>query len=238
MCWRIFAPRLLPGRSTHFPVRFCRSGVSPRRIVATRQKLQGAKNKKRHRSASHCCNTRSRLSTIREQGWRRQGRWDTLSTVKTSVSEPAPTTIAPSRGIRLAGLTGFLFAILQSICTAVLALSGVRVAIGLTALAAASGIYAPAKGFHQDAIRIPMLVVGSLGAIANLAVLFRVWHLRSRSSAHWRRRTLSKRERTSERLQLALAVLTLLLVGLEFWTHSLVHRTGSPPASQTQSTAR
>jgi hypothetical protein len=127
-------------------------------------------------------------------------------------------------------LAGFVFAILQSLCTAVLAVSGVRVAIGLTALAAASGIYAPPKGFHQDAIRIPMLAVGALGAIVNLAVLFRVWSLRSRASASWRRRALSRKERRSERLQLALAILTLVLVWLEVWTHTLVHRTGPPPA--------
>jgi hypothetical protein len=95
--------------------------------------------------------------------------------------------------------------------------------------AAASGIYAPAKGFHQDAIRIPMLIVGTLGAIVNLAVLFRVWSLRKRSSGNWRRRTLSAKERRSERLQLALAILTLVLVGLETWTHKMVHRTGPPP---------
>jgi hypothetical protein len=152
------------------------------------------------------------------------------STVKTPDLDSASTTTSPSLGIRLAGLTGFLFAVLQSICTAVLAVSGLRVAIGLTALAAASGIYAPARGFHQDAIRIPMLIVGSLGAVINLAVLFRTRHLRNRASAGWRRRTLSRRERRWETLQVAMAVLTLLLVGLESWTHTMVHRTGSPPA--------
>ncbi len=57
-----------------------------------------------------------------------------------------------------------MFALLQSLCTAVLTISGIRVAIGLSALAAASGIYAPAKGWHQDAIRIPMLIVATIGA--------------------------------------------------------------------------
>ena len=123
-----------------------------------------------------------------------------------------------------------VFALLQSACTAVLAISGLRVAIGLTALAAASGVYAPAKGFHQDAIRIPMLIVGALGALINLAVLVRVWRLRARASARWRRREISKKERRSERLQLALAIATLLLVGLETWTHHKMHRTGPPPA--------
>lgn len=145
-------------------------------------------------------------------------------------TETAPIVTAPSRGVRLAGLSGFVFALIQSLCTAVLAVSGIRVAIGLTALAAASGIYAPARGFHQDAIRIPMLVVGAVGALVNLAVLFQIWRLRARASADWRRREVSQKERRSERLQLALAVVTLVLVGLETWTHTVVHRTGPSPA--------
>jgi hypothetical protein len=129
------------------------------------------------------------------------------------------------------GRTSLLFALLQSLCTAVLTISGIRVAIGLTALAAAGGIYAPARGYHQDAIRIPMLIVASAGAILNLAILAWIRHLRSRPSAQWRRREISAGERRSERIQVALAVLTLILVGLETWTHTIVHRTGPPPAA-------
>jgi len=121
-----------------------------------------------------------------------------------------------------------VFAVLQSACTAVLALSGVRVAIGLAGLAAASTVYGPARGFHQDAIRIPMLFVGAASALLNMAILFRVWHLRSRASAGWRRRTLSPRERRSERLQLALSLLTLVLVGAETVTHHMMHRADIP----------
>ena len=67
--------------------------------------------------------------------------------------------------------TTLIVALLQSACTAVLTISGLRVAIGLSALAAASGIYAPAKGFHQDAIRIPMLILATISAVLNLGVL-------------------------------------------------------------------
>src|ERR1700739_671824 len=62
------------------------------------------------------------------------------------------------RQIRTIGWTSVLFALLQSLCTAVLTISGIRVAIGLSALAAASGVYAPARGFYQDGSGIPMLV--------------------------------------------------------------------------------
>ena len=141
--------------------------------------------------------------------------------------------IEEPKGMRVVSGASFLFALLQSLCTAVLTLSGIRVAIGLSALAAASGIYAPARGWHQDAIRIPMLILAAVGAIVNLAVLAWIWHLRARPSAQWRRREIGKKERRSERLQVALAVVTLVLVGLETWTHPMVHRSGPPPAVQT-----
>lgn len=130
---------------------------------------------------------------------------------------------------RVLGWTSVLFALLQSLCTAVLTISGVRVAIGLSALAAASGIYAPAKGWHQDAIRIPMLIVATAGAVINLAVIWWIRHLRNRPSAQWRRRAPSAREKRSVRLQVALAIVTLVLVGVETWTHTLVHRKRPPP---------
>ncbi len=127
--------------------------------------------------------------------------------------------------------TSLLFALLQSLCTAVLTISGIRVAIGLTALAAAGGIWAPAARLHQDAIRIPMLTVAAAGAIVNLAVLAWIRHLRSRPSAQWRRREIGPKQRRSERLQVVLAILTLVLVGLEIWSHAIIHRTGPPPAA-------
>ena len=143
------------------------------------------------------------------------------------------TQIEEPKGMRVVSGASFLFALLQSLCTAVLTISGIRVAIGLSALAAASGIYAPARGWHQDAIRIPMLIIAAVGAIVNLAVLAWIWHLRARPSARWRKREITRKERRSERLQVALAIVTLVLVGLETWTHPMVHRTGAAPIVRT-----
>lgn len=136
--------------------------------------------------------------------------------------------------MRTIGWTSVLLALLQSLCTAVLTISGIRVAIGLSALAAASGIYAPAKGWHQDAIRIPMLVIATVGAILNLAVIAWIRHLRNRPAAQWRRRERTVKERRSEQLQIVLAIVTLILVGLETWTHPMVHRKGPPPPCVTK----
>ena len=124
---------------------------------------------------------------------------------------------------------------LQSLCAAYLAVSGFRVAIGLTALAAAGGTYEAPTGFHQDAIRIPMMAIGALGAIVNLAVLARVWKMRRRASGNWRRREISQKERSSERLQLAISLITLTLLGAELVTHRMIHRT-RPAALQSRQT--
>lgn len=134
-----------------------------------------------------------------------------------------------SARLRTLGGVSLAMALLQSLCTAVFAISGLRVLIGLGALAAVGGIYAPARGFHQDAIRIPMLILATVGAVVNLTVVAWIRHLRGRGSAQWRRREPSAKQKRSERLQIVLAIVTLILVGLETWTHTKVHRTGPAP---------
>jgi len=120
--------------------------------------------------------------------------------------------------------SGIVFAILQSACTAVIAISGLRVAIGLSALAAAAGIHSPGQGFHRDAIRIPMMVLAFLGAVINLYVVWKVRHLRSKPASQWRQQPVTKKKLNSERFQIALAILTLLLLATEWITHPMVHR--------------
>lgn len=120
--------------------------------------------------------------------------------------------------------TGSLFFILlQSACTAVMAISGVRVVIGLGALAAAAGVHHPASGFHQDAIRIPMMLIAVGGSLLNLYVVWRVRSLRNRPAAQWRMSPPSPEQIRSERLQITLAVITLLLVLAEWITHRIIH---------------
>jgi hypothetical protein len=125
---------------------------------------------------------------------------------------------------RLLNWSAIAFAILQSACTAVIAISGVRVAIGLSALAAAAGIHAPARGFHQDAIRIPMMALALLGSVINLYVVWKVRHLRSKPAAQWRQQPVTKKKLNSERFQIALSILTLLLLAAEWITHPMIHR--------------
>ena len=145
-------------------------------------------------------------------------------------AELARAKTGPRRGrilsfdINFINWSSLVFVVLQSACTAVIAISGVRVAIGLSALAAAAGIHAPARGFHQDAIRIPMMAIAFLGSVLNLYVIGKVRRLRKRPSSLWRQQLLTKKKLYSERFQIVLSVLTLLLLAAEWITHPMVHR--------------
>jgi hypothetical protein len=122
-------------------------------------------------------------------------------------------------------MTSLIFIVLQSACTAVIAISGVRVAIGLSALAEATiGIHAPAGGFHRDVIRIPMMIAATIGSLINLYFIWRIRTRRARPSSQWRMQAASPTQRRSELLQIALAVITLALVAAEGITHPMVHR--------------
>jgi hypothetical protein len=125
----------------------------------------------------------------------------------------------------LVSATSLFFIILQSACMAVLAISGLRVAIGLTGLAAATvGIHGPAHGFHQDAIRIPMMIAATAGSLINLYVLWRIRTLRARPSSRWRVKEATPKQRRSEMFQILMAIVTLILVAAELVTHPMIHR--------------
>jgi hypothetical protein len=128
-------------------------------------------------------------------------------------------------GVRswLVGATSLIFILLQSACTLVMAVSGVRVLIGLSALAAAAGLNRPSSGFHADWIRVPMMVIAVGGSVVNLYVIWRMRTLRARPSSQWRVQPASALQRRNENWQIALAILTLVLVAAEQATHLIVH---------------
>src|SRR5947199_4504723 len=119
-----------------------------------------------------------------------------LSAARADISHPRLLLVNP----KLLNWSSIVFAVLQSACTAVIAISGMRVAIGLSALAAAAGIHAPARGFHQDGIRIPMMVLALVGSLLNLFVIWKIRSLRSKPASQWRQQPVTKQKLTSERL--------------------------------------
>jgi len=131
---------------------------------------------------------------------------------------------SPSRraGRLLLAWGSLVLAAAESICVAAVGLSGVRVALGLTSLLAA-GAGGPARGFHREAIRIPLLTIGAVGSLLSLLLLWNEEKLRRNPAAAWRIRPLTPQQRRRRWLQLALAVLTLLLVAAELITHPWFH---------------
>jgi len=121
--------------------------------------------------------------------------------------------------IKLINWSALFFAVLQSVCSAFIALNGVRLFIGIGAFAAASSALKLADRMHIDAIRIPMMLLALVGSVLNLVVLWQIWRLRRRSASAWRQQTVSKQKKTSEFFQLTLSVLTLALLAAEFFAH-------------------
>lgn len=119
--------------------------------------------------------------------------------------------------------SSFLFALLQNICGAVVAINGLRLAIGIGSLALTTGAGAFLVHFHQDWIRRPMLALALVGSLLNLAILMHVRHLRKRPASQWRQRPLSAHKLKMERVQFVLSVLTLLLIGIEEYLHFGFH---------------
>jgi hypothetical protein len=115
--------------------------------------------------------------------------------------------------------SGFFLAFLQSVCSAFIALHGIRLLVGVGAVVLASSAWRLAERLHVDAIRIPMMLIALFGALLNLAALWQVRRLRRRSASAWRQQPLSTSKRRSESLQLALSLLTLLLLIAEGIAH-------------------
>ncbi len=128
----------------------------------------------------------------------------------------------PSAGRLLLTWGSLALAAAESLCVAAVGLSGVRVALGLTSLLAA-GASGPAGGWHREAIRIPLLTIGAVGALLSLLLLWNEEKLRRNPAAAWRIRPLTAKQRRRRWLQLVLAILTLLLVVAELITHPWFH---------------
>jgi hypothetical protein len=119
----------------------------------------------------------------------------------------------------IVGLTSLLFILLQSACTAFMALSGLRLLIGIGSLAAATTGLRLIDSIHGEAIRIPMELIAVAGSLINLYAIWRVRSLRARPSSQWRVEPVTSQKKRSESIQIGLAMLTLLLVCMEWAFH-------------------
>jgi hypothetical protein len=130
--------------------------------------------------------------------------------------------ILPGEDRRTRGViawSSFFFALLQSICTLFLAVSGVRLVIGIGSVVLSAGIGTALDKLHANWIRLPMMGLALLGSLLNLAVLIQLRNLRSRPASRWRQRPLSSREARMERIQWVLSLSTLILIAIEECLH-------------------
>ena len=125
---------------------------------------------------------------------------------------------SPSR-FRWLNWSGFFLAFIQSVCSAFLALHGVRFLIGIGAVVLASSAWHLAERLHVNAIRVPMMLIALVAALVNLVALWQVRRLRARPASAWRQQPVTLAKRRSETLQLVLSVLTLVLLAAEWIAH-------------------
>jgi hypothetical protein len=143
--------------------------------------------------------------------------------LKQEPSVDATPQVALKRRSWIIGLTSFFFILLQSACSAVTALSGLRLLIGIGSLAAATTGVKLLASIHGDAIRIPMELLAIAGSAVNLYVIWRIRSLRDRPSSQWRVGPITPAKKRAETIQVALAILTLLLVFIEWTIHLHLH---------------
>jgi len=124
-----------------------------------------------------------------------------------------------STRLKLLNYSGIFFAVLQSACSALIALSGVRLLVGVGAFAFAAGALRFADRVHLDGIRIPMMFLALFGSVLNLLALRRVSSLRRRASSAWRQRPVPREKKRAENLQFAISVLTILILAAETAAH-------------------
>ncbi|HEY3928893.1 MAG TPA: hypothetical protein VGL89_10980 [Candidatus Koribacter sp.] len=129
----------------------------------------------------------------------------------------------PSRwSVTLLSWGSFALALAESICVAAVALSGIRVAIGMTSLIAATAA-GPAHGFHRNAVRIPILAIGAIGSIVVLLLVWNEGRMRKNPAAAWRLQPLTAKQKRSRRIQVVLAILSLLVIAAELFSHPWFH---------------
>jgi len=126
----------------------------------------------------------------------------------------------PSRR-RAMSLGSIVFALLGAPCAAVGLLGPLAVALGLSTLFGVVGA-SVLPALDSSPVRIPLLTLGLLGAVANI---YTVWHarkLRRLAAADGKFSPETRLERRRTILVLGSAVLALLVIGYELYAHQFV----------------
>lgn len=117
-------------------------------------------------------------------------------------------------------LGAIVFGILGAPCAVVTVIGPLAVALGVTSLFGLAGIL---TYLDQSVLRIPLLVLVSLAAAANL---YTVWHarrLRAESEVLEQLKNMTSLERTQTRLVIATSLIAFGLVAFEVIAHAALH---------------
>jgi hypothetical protein len=72
---------------------------------------------------------------------------------------------------------------------------------------------------HASWLRIPMISFAFIGATLNLIAILQIRRLRARPASQWRQTPIAAHKLRMERWQLALSLITLILIALEEGFH-------------------
>ena len=144
-----------------------------------------------------------------------------------SVSPQRPSTsgpVVPHTQLRVrprlwVSWSSLVFAFLQSVCTFLMAMAGLRLIIGVGSLALSSEVAVFLDRLHASWLRIPMISVAFIGAALNLIAILQIRRLRARPSSQWRQAPVAARKLRMERGQLALSLITFALIAIEEGFH-------------------
>lgn len=111
--------------------------------------------------------------------------------------------------------SSLLFAFLQSVCTFLMAMAGLRLIIGVGSLALSAEATALLDRMHANWLRIPMVGLAFAGAALNFIAIVQIRRLRARPASQWRQAPVAAGKLRMERWQLALSLITFALIAFE-----------------------
>ncbi len=114
-----------------------------------------------------------------------------------------------------------LLSVVEAICVFYISFAK----LGITAAALSLSTSSVVAFIHQDMFRLPLLGVALAAALMNLYLLWHARRLRNSPGAAWRRRPLSRAQRTRTAMVIALSILTVALSVAEVLIHRTLHHT-------------
>jgi Adenylate and Guanylate cyclase catalytic domain len=136
--------------------------------------------------------------------------------------KPLPAESVDTNPSRTMGLGAVVFAILGAQCAVAVLISPLAVALGFGTLFGLSGLLIY---IDKSAIRIPVLILAALGALANLYTLWHARNLRLQAVAEGNQQLglMTALERRRTRFVLGTAIAVLVIVVCEILLHGVRH---------------